>query len=98
MSPNGTLQERVGITEVQIDHLEEKIDDLKADVNAMKTDIHAKLTEMQEASTIQHSELGKKISEMQKFKDRWVNYSVAGFVILTFLGAHLDKILHYLSK
>lgn len=93
-----SLQERIGVNEVQIDHLEEKIDDLKNDVNTMKVDLHAKLTEMQEASTRQHGELGAKISEMQKFKDRWINYGVAGFVILTFIGAHLDKILPYLSR
>lgn len=95
---NPTLQERVGVNEVQIDHLEQKIDDLKQDVNNLKVDLNTKLTEMQEASTRQHGELATKISEIQKFKDRWINYAVAAFVVLTFLGAHLDKILPYLMR
>lgn len=95
---NTSVAERVGVTEVQIDHLEGKLDDLKQDVQDLKTDLNTKLTEMQTASTRQHGELATKISEIQKFKDRWLNYLFAAFVVVTFLGAHLDKILPYLIK
>jgi chromosome segregation ATPase len=94
---NSNLQERVGVTEVQIDHLEEKLDDLKQDVRNMQVDLHAKLTEMQEASTKQHGELAAKIGEIQKFRDRWVNYAVAGGVIIAWASANIDTILKHLK-
>jgi cell division protein FtsL len=95
-----TVAERVGVTEVQIDHLEQKLDDLKQDVHDMRTELTTQLKSMQEASTQQHGELAKKISEVSKFKDTLINYGTASVVILSFAGGimyNIDKITHFFS-
>lgn len=93
-----TLQERIGVNEVEIDHLEEKLDTLRQDVHDMKVDIHAKLTEMQEASTKQHGELAAKISGLEKIKDRWIAMALAGLFVFEIINKNWEVVSHLLGK
>jgi hypothetical protein len=96
--------ERLGIVETKVANLDSKMDELKVDVKDMhdcldrtRDDLTAKLDEMYGASCTQHDELAKKISDMEKLKDKWT-YSVMGAVIIvSWLSAHADKIIEILK-
>ena len=94
-----TVVERLGIVETKVENLSEKLDELKLDVKDMHEcldntrDLLAEqLKCMSESSNVQYKDLGKKISDMEKLKDKWT-YTVLGAVaIVGFLSGHLEKI------
>lgn len=94
-----SVPERVSILETKVDNIEEKIDDLKSDVKEMhdcldKTrDLLAdKLKEMSVESVKQHEDLGKKIKELEQFKQKWVYLSAGAIAALGWVTAHSDKL------
>lgn len=101
----GSLQERVGITEVQIDHLEEKIDgvheklrDLSDEIKSNNAAMAQTLKSMQEASTKQHGELAAKIKDIENTKNKWLNWATGALFILTMTGAGGIEILKSILK
>jgi hypothetical protein len=95
--------ERLGIVETKVVNLDSKMDELKVDVKDMhdcldKTrDLLAdQLKCMAEASGKQHAELAKKISDMEKLKDKWTYTVMGGVVVLSWASAHADKIFSIL--
>jgi flagellar capping protein FliD len=99
-----TTVERIGIVETKVENLNEKMDDLKVDVKDMhdcldntRDDIKAKLTEMYEASCTQHAELAKKISSLEKTKEKWT-WIIAGIIGAGgFFSGHADKLFQLFS-
>lgn len=96
--------ERLGIVETKVENLSEKLDDLKADVKEMhdcldktRDDLTGKLEEMYQASCTQHAELAKKISSLEKLKEKWTFMILGGVFVITVFGAHFDKILKLMS-
>lgn len=99
-----SVPERVSILETKVDNIEEKIDDLKTDVKDMhdcldKTrDLLAdKLKEMGEASAGRHKELGKKIEDLEQFKQKWVYLSAGAIAVLGWATAHSDTLVGLLK-
>lgn len=78
-----TLPERVSVLEVKVQNINEKIDDIKGDITANHEAVLTRLKEMQEASTTQHAELGGKIKDMEKLKNKGIMWALA---ILAFLA------------
>lgn len=97
--------ERLGIVETKVVNLDSKMDELKVDVKEMHDcldqtrDLLAdQLKCMADASGKQHSELAKKISEMEKLKDRWT-FTVAGVLVAVgWASAHGTEIIRFLAK
>ena len=96
--------ERLGIVETKVENLDSKMDELKVDVKDMhdcldktRDDLTAKLDEMYGASCTQHSELAKKISEMEKLKDKWTYTVMGAVIVVSWASAHADKILAILK-
>lgn len=96
--------ERLGIVETKVANLDNKMDELKVDVKDMhdcldrtRDDLTAKLDEMYGASCAQHSELAKKISEMEKLKDKWTYTVMGAVIIVSWASAHADKIIAILK-
>jgi predicted nuclease with TOPRIM domain len=96
--------ERLGIVETKVENLDNKLDELKEDVKEMhdcldktRDDLKAKLDEMYGASCTQHAELAKKMSEMEKLKDKWTYMFAGGLVVLSWATAYSDKILAILK-
>jgi len=95
-----TTAERLGIVETKVENLNEKLDHLKIDVKDMhdcldrtRDDIKGQLKEMAAASSEQHSQLAKKISSLEKEKEKWT-YIIAGVIGAGgFFAGHADKIL-----
>ncbi len=99
-----TAAERLGIVETKVENLDNKLDELKDDVKEMhdcldktRDDLKAKLDEMYGASCSQHAELAKKMSEMEKLKDKWTYMFAGALVVLSWATAHIDKISQFLK-
>jgi len=87
------LPERVAVVETKVNQIEEKLDDLKIGVKDMHDcldntrDLLAeKLSEMSLASEAQHSDLYKKINELEKIKSKVVMYSMVGLAFAAGAG------------
>jgi len=99
-----TTTERLGIVETKVENLNEKLDDLKVDLKEMhdcldktRDTIEAKLEVMYQASCTQHAEMAKKISSMERFKDKWMYTFGGGMVVLSWATAHADSIIAILK-
>lgn len=99
-----TQAERIGVLETKVENVNEKIDQLKIDVKDMhncldntRDDLTKKLDEMYNASCTQHAELAKKISGLEKVREK-VTWTVAGAVAFGgILIGHLDKVVAFLQ-
>jgi chaperonin cofactor prefoldin len=87
------LPERVAVVETKVNQIEEKLDDLKIGVKDMHDcldntrDLLAeKLSEMSLASEAQHSDLYKKINELEKIKSKVIMYSMVGLAFAAGAG------------
>ena len=96
--------ERLGIVETKVENLNEKLDDLKVDVKEMhdcldktRDTIEAKLEVMYQASCTQHAEIAKKMSTMERFKDKWMYTFGGGMIVLSWASAHAESILSILK-
>ena len=99
-----TLPERVSVLEIKIENNAEKLDDLKLDLKEVHDcldrtgeSLHATLKEMHEESGKQHSELAAKISELEKFKQKWVYMIMGGVAVFGFVSGHLSAITNILK-
>lgn len=99
-----TTVERLGVVETKVANLDEKIDDLKIDVRDMhdcldktRDSVMAKLDDMYGASCGQHSQLAKKITELESFKQRWVYTIAGGAVVLSWMTAHAETVMRFLQ-
>ena len=99
-----TSAERLGIVETKVENLNEKLDDLKVDVKEMhdcldktRDTIEEKLEVMYQASCTQHAEMAKKISSMEKLKDKWTYTVMGGLVVVSWASAHADSIMSILK-
>ncbi|CAB4221448.1 hypothetical protein UFOVP1636_310 [uncultured Caudovirales phage] len=99
-----TTTERLGIVETKVENLNEKLDDLKVDVKEMhdcldktRDVIEEKLEVMYQASCAQHAEMAKKISAMERLKDKWMYTFGGGMIVLSWATAHADNIIAILK-
>jgi predicted nuclease with TOPRIM domain len=97
-----TTVERIGIVETKVENLSEKLDDLKSDVKQMhdcldktRDDLKAKLDEMYDASCTQHAELAKKISGLEKIRERTMWMVAGGVAVLGIFSGHSKEILAF---
>lgn len=95
-----SVAERVSVVEVQVANLDEKIDEIKIDVNDLGNGINRRLDTMYDASCTQHAELAAKlttthtelsgkITELEKFKDKWM-YLILGAIAALGWASHID--------
>jgi hypothetical protein len=98
-----TTVERIGIVETKVENLNEKMDDLKVDVKDMhdcldktRDTLAEKLEEMYEASCTQHTELARKIGDLEKVRQKVVWMAAGAVAFAGILSGHLEKILAFL--
>jgi len=97
-----TTNERIGIVETKVENLTEKLDDLKTDVKDVhdcldrtRDELKEQLKEMYGASCTQHAELAKKISSLEKIREKTM-WMVAGAVAMAgIFSGHLDKVVAF---
>lgn len=99
-----TTTERLGIVETKVENLNEKLDDLKIDVREMhdcldktRDTIEEKLEQMYQASCAQHAEMSKKISAIERFKDKWMYTFGGGMIVVSWASAHTESIMAILK-
>lgn len=97
-----TTVERIGIVETKVENLSEKLDDLKVDVKDMhdcldktRDDLKIKLDEMYNASCTQHAELAKKISGLEKVREKTIWMVAGGVATAGIFSGHLDRLLAF---
>ena len=99
-----TTVERLGIVETKVENLNEKMDDLKHDVKDMhdcldktRDTIKAQLAEMYESSSVQHIELSKKISALEKAKEKWTWIGAGIIGAGGFFAGHAELLLKLIA-
>ena len=94
-----TTAERLGVVETKVANLDEKLDDIKVDVKDMhdcldktRDSVMAKLDDMYGASCEQHSQLASKITELEKFRQKWIYMTAGGVAVLGWVSGHMDLV------
>jgi hypothetical protein len=90
-----TTVERLGIVETKVENLDVKLDDIKTDVKEMHDcldrtgeSLHAALKEMTVNSSKAHDDLANKISDLEKFKTKWMYLIMGGVAVASWIGGH----------
>lgn len=89
--------ERLAVVETKVESLAEKVDDLKVSIHDTKDALTEKLDTMYAASCQQHAELAKKLTEVEKFKDKWIYIVMGAVAVLGWVTGHLDTIAKFLK-
>jgi len=99
-----TELERISVVEIKVENINEKIDNLKVDVKDMhdcldrtRDEIKGQLKEMYDASCTQHAELAKKISSIEKMKEKWTWIIAGGIATAGLFSGNADKLLKLLG-
>jgi hypothetical protein len=103
-----TTVERLGVVETKVENLNEKLDDIKIDVKEMhdcldktRDGVMSKLDEMYNASCDQHSQLAGKITELEKFRNKYTTYTMVALAFAAGTGwlnsINLPHILKFLG-
>jgi hypothetical protein len=96
--------ERLGIVETKVENLDSKLDDLKSDVKEMHDcldrtgeSLHAALKEMTINSSQAHDDLANKISELEKFKTKWMYLIMGGIAVMGWIGGHATALSAFIK-
>ena len=99
-----TTTERLGIVETKVENLGEKLDEIKVDVKDLhdcldrtRDSLQEKLNQMYEASCSQHAEMAKKISNLEKIREKTMWMVAGGVAMAGIFSGHLDKVLAFLA-
>jgi uncharacterized coiled-coil DUF342 family protein len=99
-----TVTERVGILETKVDNIHEKIDEVKLEIREMhdcldqtRDSLSATLKEMSQNAELAHLGLGAKISELEKFKTKWMYLIMGAIAVLGFASGHAAALLKLIS-
>jgi hypothetical protein len=99
-----TTVERLGVVETKVANLGEKLDEIKVDVKEMhdcldktRDSVMAKLEDMYGASCEQHSQLASKITELEKFRQKWIYMTAGGVAVLGWVSGHMDLVAKMFS-
>jgi uncharacterized coiled-coil protein SlyX len=96
--------ERVSVLEVKVTHVDQKIDELKVDVKEMhdcldrtRDTVMAELKYMSSNSSEAHAELDKKISNLEKDKNKVIFMFAGGVAAFGWLTGHFDLLIKILT-
>ena len=92
-----SVAERVSVLETKVDNFDEKFDHLQGDIKSNHQDIKTRLDDMYKASCDQHAQLADKISELEKFKNKWVYTVLGGVAVLGWVSGHIKEITTFLQ-
>jgi hypothetical protein len=99
-----TTAERLGIVETKVENLNEKLDNVKEDIKQVhdcldRTGDELKITlkAMHDASVGQHSELAGKISDLEKWKQKWLYMIAGGAIVVSWISSHTDLVIDLLK-
>ena len=82
------LGERIGIVETKVENLSEKLDELKADVVGSKEEIKEHLDCLGQKAEEAHAILTKKITDLEKIKDKWFWFFTGAVAVISWAIGH----------
>ena len=98
------VTERVSVLETKVENIAEKIDDVKTDIEKVHDclhntgeSLHATLNKMSEKAETAHDELAKKISELEKFKAKWMYLIMGGIAVVGVAIGHATTLFKLVS-
>jgi len=104
MAEMTTTVERLSIVETKVENLDSKLDDLKSDVKEMHDcldrtgdSLHMALKEMTKSSSAAHDDLAKKISDLEKFKTKWMYLITGGIAVAAWIGGHATALSQFIK-
>ena len=86
--PSKNLSERIGVVETRVENLNEKVDELKADVVGSKEEIKEHLDCLGQKAEEAHAILTKKITDLEKIKDKWFWFFTGGVAVISWAIGH----------
>lgn len=92
-----TQIERISVLETKVDSLKEDVREMHDCLDKTRDQLTEKLDTMYAASCQQHAELAKKLSEVEKFKDKWIYIVMGGVAVLGWATGHIDTIAKFLK-
>ncbi len=99
-----TTAERLGIVETKVVNLNEKIDEIKVDIKDVHDcldrtgdELKEQLKLMHATACDQHDALAAKISEIEKFKNKWMYMILGGAAVLGWVTGHIDTVVKILN-
>lgn len=95
--PMATQVERISVLETKVDDLKDDVKELHDCLDRTRDQLSKQLDEMYSASCSQHAELGKKLSELEKFKDKWLFIVMGGVAVLGWATGHAEAIAKFLN-
>ena len=95
--PMATQVERISVLETKVDGLKEDVREMHLCLDRTRLQLTDKLDEMYSASCSQHAELAKKLSEVEKFKDKWVYTILGATAVLGWVTGHAETISKFLN-
>ena len=95
--PMATQVERISVLETKVDDLKEDVREMHDCLDRTRLELTEKLDEMYHASCAQHSELAKKLGDLEKFKDKWVYVVMGAVAVLGWITGHAETITKFLN-
>jgi hypothetical protein len=96
-TPMPTQVERISVLETKVDSLKEDVREMHDCLDRTRLELTEKLDEMYHTSCSQHAELAKKLSEVEKFKDKWMYMVMGGVAALGWATGHAESIANFLK-
>ena len=91
------LGERIGVVETKVENLSEKLDELKSDVVSSKEEIKEHLDCLGEKAEEAHAKLSKKISDLERLKDKWFWFFTGAVAVGSWFIGHSGLIAKILG-
>ena len=82
------LSERIGVVEIKVENLNEKVDNLKKDVCDSKEEIKEHLDCLGQKAEEAHAILTKKITDLEKIKDKWFWFFTGAVAVISWAIGH----------
>ena len=94
-----TVTERVSVLETKVDNIDCKLDDIKTDVKEVHDCVHrtgeelkVHIEKINQVALEQHTVLEAKISELEKFKNKWTYMVLGGIAVLGWVSGHMNAL------
>lgn len=94
-----TVTERVSVLETKVDNVDSKLDDIKTDLKDVHDCVHRTgeelklhIEKLNQASLAQHNALAYKISELEKFKNKWTYMVLGGLAVAGWVSGHINTL------
>ncbi len=80
------------------DQVNEKLDEMLDEYRSNRDRFYAHADELHKIQTAQHHELADKISDLEKFRDKWTYLALGGIAVIGWAAAYWDSLVKILNQ